>query len=194
MTAGLQLTPILVVAIYGTEIGGLYALGQRVIGLPMALIGTSVGQVYLSKASQLASTNRPALLALYTKTAHQLFFIGLLPIGFLALTGPWLFAFIFGEEWWVAGEFVRIIAPLVLTQFVVSSVGQNIYIIERQDLQSLWDIVRLIVVVGTFALAYMLRLTPYTALALYAASGSVLYIVSYLLNRRALRQFIAAEV
>ncbi len=192
MNAGLQLPPILIVALYGAEVGGWYALGQRVIGLPMALIGTSVGQVYVSRASQLANSNRAALPALYSRTARQLLLIGLLPIGFLALTGPWLFAFIFGESWRVAGEFTQIIAPLVLAQFVVSSVGQNIYVIERQDLQSTWDILRLTVVIGTFALAAYLQLSPHAALAVYAAGGIVLYIISYLLNRRALRQFTAA--
>lgn len=194
MTAGLQLPTIMIVSLYGADVGGHYGLGQRVIGLPMSLIGVSVGQAYMGAASRLAQENPVALQKLYMKTARYLVLIGILPIGFLALTGPWLFALIFGEEWRTAGYYVQILAPMFLTQFVTSSLGQNIYVIERQDLQSMWDIFRLASLVGVFALASVLKLEPFAALGLYSVVMTIAYALLFGINSYALKQHIAVTV
>ena len=190
MTAGLQLPTIMIVSLYGADVGGRYGLGQRVIGLPMSLIGVSVGQAYMGAASRLAQENPTELQRLYMKTARYLLLIGVLPIGFLALTGPWLFAFVFGEEWRVAGQYIQILAPMFLTQFVTSSLGQNIYVIERQDLQSMWDTFRLVVLIGVFVLASILNLEPFAALGLYSAAMTIAYILLFWLNTYALKHHI----
>lgn len=190
-TAGVQLPAILVVSIYGAQIGGWFSLSQRIIGLPMALIGVSVAQVYVSRAAQLARDDPAALYPLFMRTARRLLWVGILPIGFLALTGPWLFAFIFGEQWRTTGEYVQLMAPLYLVHFVVSSLGQNIYVIERQDIQSLWDAARMLLLLGVFGLGSAWNLDAYVTIGLYTVSMLLAYLVIFVLNIYALKKFAA---
>lgn len=188
-TAGLQLPAILIVSLYGAEVGGWFALSQRIIGLPMALIGVSVAQVYVSRASQLALEDPTALYPLFIRTAWRLLLMGILPIGFLILTGPGLFALIFGEEWRVTGQYVQIMAPLYLVHFVVSSLGQNIYVIERQDIQSLWDVLRLGLLLGVFWIGANGQLEAQMTIGLYTLAMFMAYLLIFVLNLYALRQY-----
>ncbi|MBZ0292967.1 MAG: lipopolysaccharide biosynthesis protein [Anaerolineae bacterium] len=188
-TAGLQMPAILIVSIYGAETGGWFSLSQRIIGLPTALIGVSIGQVYVSRAARLIHENPQALQSLFIRTAWRLLILGILPIGFLALTGPWLFALVFGEEWRTTGQYVQIMAPFYLVHFVVSSLGQNIYVIERQDIQSVWDVLRLGLLLGVFWFGSTNSLDATTTIGLYTIVMLLAYLVLFFLNIYALRQY-----
>jgi O-antigen/teichoic acid export membrane protein len=192
-TAGLYLPAILVTSVYSAETAGWFSLGQRVISLPVVLIGVSVGQVYLSRASQVAKESPHQLPHFYHKTLRSLLLIGILPISFLAVVAPLVFTWVFGPEWRTAGEYIQLLTPLMLAQFAVSPVAQNIYIIERQDIQSTWDVVRLATILATFALAAYYQLSPQTALLLYSSSGTLAYIILYFMNRHALKKFVQAQ-
>lgn len=189
--ASIQLPALLLISLYGADVAGWFSLGQRVIGLPMALVGTAVGQVYLSRASQLAREKPDALSAFFSKTAQRLFLIALLPIIALALVSPPAFSFVFGENWRAAGEFLQIMAPMFLIQFVVSSLSQTIFVVERQDLQLLYDVMRTGLIVLIFVIAGLLHFTPIVTIAFYSAAMFVLYILHILMNRYAIGRYLA---
>ncbi len=189
MAAGLQLPTLFINTLYGAQVAGWFALGQRVIGLPMALIGTAVVQVYTGRASELARQHPADLRRLYGRTSAGLLVTGAVPIGLLMLIAPGLFALVFGEEWRAAGEYVQIMGPMFLAQLVMSSVSQGIYVIERQDLQTLWDIVRLVMLILVFVFAWNAALDPKTTLALYTGTTTLAYIGLFFLNLYALRQY-----
>lgn len=188
--ASIQLPTVLITILYGAHVAGWFALGQRVVGLPMALIGTAVGQVYMSRASQIARENRAQLPALYSRAARNLFAVGILPIIILAVSGTWLFAFVFGADWRTAGEYVQIMSPMFIVQFVVSSLSPTIYVVERQDVQLLWDAARLALVAGVFILSAALQFSPSVCLTLYAITMCITYLILFWLNRRAVQQYV----
>ncbi len=191
--ASIQLPALLLISLYGAEVAGWFSLGQRVIGLPMALVGTAVGQVYLSRASQLAREKPDELATFFSKTARRLFWLALLPITVLALIGPPVFGFVFGENWRTAGEFLQLMAPMFLMQFVVSSLSQTIFVVERQDLQLIYDVIRTAIIVFVFVMAHQLGFTPYITIALYSATMFALYVAHILMNRYAIRQHLVAS-
>lgn len=186
-TGGLQLPPLFIAAIYGPTVAGWFALSQRIIGIPMTVVGTSVGQVYFATASQLVHDNPNGLPSFFNRTAGRLLLISFLPIAFIGISGPWLFEYVLGENWRVAGEFVQIMAPMFLAQFVVSTLAQTIIILERQDIQSLWDIARLVIVIGVFLVSALLQLEAKWAISLYSISMVFTYITLFVLNRHILR-------
>lgn len=174
-TAGLQLPPLLMVAFYGPQIGGWFALGQRVIGVPMALVGQAVAQVYLREASRLALESSGTLYRLFFKTAQRLLLVGGVPIAVLAAIGPWLFALVFGENWHEAGMYVQLLTAMFVAQFVVVPLSPTLNVLERQDLQLVWDAARLVLVVGGLALAWALDCSAWTAVMVYGLTMLVAY-------------------
>jgi len=187
-TAGLQLPTVLIAAHYGQQIAGWFMLGQRVIAIPMVLVGVSVSQVYLSEAAQLATVSPRRLQQLYFKTARRLFMIGILPIAGLGVFAPWLFSVVFGEAWLEAGKYVQLLAVMFLVQFVVTPLSQTLNVLERQDWQLAWDAGRLIVVVGSLQLSASLALSARAALFFYGAVMLFSYCCLFLLNTIALRR------
>ncbi len=179
---GLQAAPLLFAALFGAQVAGWFGLAQRVAGIPLSLIGRSVSQVYLGEASRLRNEDPSAMLQLFLRTASKLFLYVGVPLLLGGLTSPWVFGFIFGEQWITSGWYIVALLPMFLGQMVVTPLSQTLNILERQDLQLLWDISRLVMVVGVIFLANnILHLTSLYVLALYGAGMFVMYIALFLM-------------
>lgn len=183
---GLQLALLLATILYTPVVTGHFALTQRIVGVPMTLIGTAVSQVYLAEAAKQRRRQREGLKRLYLKSSLRLFLVGLAPITLLALAGPPLFAFVFGSEWLEAGRYARILAPMFLAQFVVVPLSQTLNVLERQGLQLGWDTARLLLVLGAFVLGQRLSLPPVQTFILYSAAGTLAYLALFALSYWAL--------
>jgi O-antigen/teichoic acid export membrane protein len=180
-SAGLQLPAILLAAFYGPQVAGWFALGQRVVGVPAVLVGRAVAQVYIGEAARLARESPAELDRLFSTTARRLLFAGIVPIALLVAGGPLLFELVFGENWSEAGSYLRILGAMFLVQFVVVPLSQTLNVLERQDLQLVWDAGRLLLVVGGLVLAYVLDWTAWTAIAIYSISMFAAYAVLYVM-------------
>lgn len=129
-TAGLQLPPLLFAMLFGPAAAGLYTLANRILSLPLSLIGSAIGQVFFSNAAEAHRNGRlgPLVAQLHAKLAH----IGLPPAMLIVLVGPDLFTLVFGKEWRQAGEFSRWMAPWLYFVFVASPLSTLFAIVEQQ--------------------------------------------------------------
>lgn len=187
-SAGLQLPPLLLVMFFGTQIGGFYALVQRVVGAPMTMVGQSVAQVFFGESARLARENPVALKKLYFKAASKLFLLGGVPIGLLALVAPWAFELIFGDEWGEAGIYIQIMALGFIAQFVVVPLSQTLNMLERQGMQLAWDIFRFVIIIGGLVLSSVLKLPAREAIVIYGVGMFVCYVVLFFLSAQAVIQ------
>ena len=189
-SAGLQLPALLLAALYDPQIVGWFALSERVIRLPLSFVGQSVAQVYLGEASRLALSDPHKLKMLFRKMTRNLFLVGLIPLGSIALLAPWLFQLVFGEEWQTAGRFVQILSLMFLMRFVVAPLSQTLNILERQDVQLIWDVCRLALVGLAFYLANVLQQEALQAITFYAVAMTLAYIALYVLTARVLSRLV----
>ena len=187
--SGVMLPPLFITAIYGTQVGGWFVLGQRMIVIPLSLIGNAIAQVYLGTASQLKHENPAALSRLFNKIGLRLAVVGGLPAIVLWAAGPTLFKTVFGAEWHTAGEYMQLLAPALWAQFIISPLSQTMNIMERQGIQLAWDIVRLSAVLILFFVASYFHLDAITTVGFYALEVTVLYIVLYFVNYIIIRRF-----
>lgn len=132
---------------------GLYNLAMRVLDAPATLISSAFGQVFLREATQERRTHGHAKAA-FNKTVKRLALIGA-PI-FLAvyfLAEP-LFGVLFGNSWRVAGTYAAIMAPLLFTRFVVSTVSMMNVVFEKNHVGLYWQIGLAIISFGLVYAAY----------------------------------------
>ena len=168
--ANRHLPALLLAALYGPQGAGWYALGQRVVRTPTRLVGTAVAQVYISEAAPLARRDMPALRPLIARITGRMLLLGGVPLGAVALGGPWLFDLVFGPAWGDAGRYVQVLAVTYLAQFAVAPVTLTLPILERQDVQLLWNVVQVTATGLLFWLGYWLAWPPLGMLAAYSAS------------------------
>lgn len=146
-TLSQNLTNILISSFYSIATLGFYSLVQRVLGMPSSLIGSSIGQVFFQQATQEKQQTGKAVKT-FNATVKKLIIIGLPAFGILFFIVEELFAFVFGEEWRVAGTYAQIVIPLFFIRFIVATVSNINNIFELQKLALTWQIVLLILSVG----------------------------------------------
>lgn len=133
--AGANLPPILFAALFSPAVAGLYALANRVLSMPMSLVGSAIGQVYFSKAAE--ARRDGSIGNLVSKVHDKLAQIAMPPVLFLVFVAPEMFSFIFGSEWRQAGIFVQWLTPMLYFQFIFAPIGQTLVVMERQELGTL---------------------------------------------------------
>ncbi len=190
-SAGLQAPALLLASFWGLEVAGVFALGQRVIAMPMALLGQAAAQVHLGHAGRLAREDPRALQRQFARATWQLVGLGAVPIVGLALVGPWLFGLVFGPEWTEAGVYVRIFAIAFALQFVVAPLSSTLNVLEHQRWQVAWDFGRLVAVVGSMLACARMNVDARSAIAVYAVVASIAYVVLHGLGWIAIRRRVA---
>ena len=144
-----QLTNIFISLFYSVATLGFYSLVQRTLGMPSALIGNSIGQVFFQEATKERQKTGNAIIT-FNHTVKKLIIIGIPSFGILFLIVEDLFAFVFGEDWRIAGSYARIVMPLFAIRFVVSTISTIITVFEQQKISLYINLLLLISVVLIF--------------------------------------------
>ncbi|MCX7570125.1 oligosaccharide flippase family protein [Tumebacillus sp. DT12] len=194
----LQLPALLLTAFYGVQVVGWYVLAQRVMGVPLQVIGSSMAQVYLAEAAELvklpAAEREPKLRRLFWRTAKQMLMIGVPIAGAAAVLAPWCFGWIFGSEWREAGVYVQVLAVMFVLQFVTFPLGGNLFVFERQDLHLIREVCRLLLMAGAIWLAWHLGYEPLPAILVLSAAGVIGYLIHLWMSWRSMQYFFKREI
>jgi O-antigen/teichoic acid export membrane protein len=167
-TLGMQLPILLAAGLYSVKEAGWLLLGLRLIGMPVDLLASSLGQVYLGRAAELARHSPEALRVFVRRTLKQLMGLALVPTVLLMSAAPPLFAWLFGADWRTSGEYLQILAPVLLARLVAAPIAQTLLITRRLSLQLGWESLRLIGVALSFWLPATLHQPFRTALWIYS--------------------------
>ncbi|MBX3243608.1 MAG: oligosaccharide flippase family protein, partial [Acidobacteria bacterium] len=182
-TAAIQLPVFMLGRFAGTEPVGHFNMSNRLLGMPALLIGTAMGEVFRQRATEDYHKHgncRPILV----KTFLTLAAIGLFPLVTVLLFGPWLFAFVLGEEWRTAGEYSRILAVLFFLRFCISPVTYVFYIANKQRQNLIGQTILLLCSFVPFILGFYFYRTVEASLLLYVMSYSLFYILYLALSFR----------
>lgn len=117
---------------FSPAIVGFYNLGNKVIRLPISLIGQSIRQVYFKKAAEFHAENKK-LNKIFLKSSLGLFCIGIIPFGILFFFGDQIFSVIFGQNWKIAGDYVQILAPFLFLQFINAPAKRTYDVLLKQN-------------------------------------------------------------
>lgn len=149
----------LLVQLYGSALGGQFALMQKVLAVPWALIATSVADTFHSRIAVCAREKPGEMLGLFVRTSAGLFLLGLGPALILFLTGDRLFALVFGEPWTTAGTLAGITAPLFLVQIIVSPLSRLVFVLRGQKSKLIYDLALMAGILLIFGVAWRQKLS-----------------------------------
>ena len=164
--------PIIVIASFalGAEAGYLM-LAMKVMGIPVALIGGAVSQVYLAHAADECSNGN---LKKYTiQTIISISKITIIPFLCIGALSPFLFPLVFGKEWSMAGSMVLWMLPWFFMQVISSPVSMSLHVVGKQKTALVLQIFGLLLRAGgVIIITYFFRSYIFEY---YAVSGFVFY-------------------
>jgi O-antigen/teichoic acid export membrane protein len=182
--AGIQLPVLFISALYGIAATGYYGLSYAIVNLPMTLIGMSIADVFYGEIANNAKRSPETIKAISNDIIKKGALIGLVPLLALLLFGPYLFALVFGVQWYEAGLYARIISPLVFARLVLTPVSRIFIVFEKQRIAFLLDALRLFLVLIIFMFASIFTFTIYEALQLYTFAMVLAYIITFLVANK----------
>jgi O-antigen/teichoic acid export membrane protein len=172
-SAAIQLPIIIIAAITVGPEAGYLLLAISVIQAPMALFGTAIGQVYLSRAPEAYRQNR--LGEFTAEVLGGLIKAGVGPLIAIGIVSPMLFETVFGEGWGRAGVLVAWMTPWFILQFLVSPVSMALHVTGNQRIAFILQLFGLIIRISSVLLATQFIDTPVSEA--YALSGAIIYLI-----------------
>lgn len=168
--------PILLLSIYfGPASAGFYTLGKTVLSIPSQLIGKSIGDVFYPRIAE-ASNNGENLTNLIKKATFSLGAIGIVPFSIIVVLGPFLFSFIFGAEWKMAGEYASWIAIGSFFGFINTPSVKALAVLSAQAFHLKYTIFMLITRIVVLVGSYYIFADDLVAVAFFGIAGALLNI------------------
>jgi O-antigen/teichoic acid export membrane protein len=167
-TAGSRLPLVLFSAMFSPVVAGYYMLSDKIIHMPMELIGHSIGQVFHSSAAEARRENYLAEVSI--KAFETLVRVGTGPLIVFAVVAPDLFPLVFGFHWRQAGFYVQLLIPMIVLQFVFSPISSLFNVMELQRGNLVFQILLLVarvigILLGAFQGNIILAIILYSSLS-----------------------------
>ncbi len=184
--------PLLLLAHYfGQEVAGLYFMSVRILQMPMNLILISLRQVLLQKANEVLNAKGDTY-ALFIKVTLGLMAMAIPPALIIVFLGPFLFSFVLGEKWYVAGQYASWTIIWMAMWFSDTPAVIFTQVYRKQRFLFLWSSVLLICRTGVLVVGG-LYLDALHTIAIFSIVGMIFEIIPMayiwqLLRRQALHR------
>ena len=182
-TLGQGMPVLLLTAYFSSDDAGLFSMASMVFVLPVSVIGNTLGDVYRQRANEEYKATGQCLASfdkLLKLTSLMGFGALLMVVWFL----PWLMRVVMGADWYVAGQYAQILAPMMVLSFIANPLS-SLFIVADKLRQFFWW--QVLYVVGSTVplwLGHVLFGTIEGTLALYAVMMGVVYLTSIVMTRR----------
>ncbi len=175
-----QIPNILLSSFFGPFIAGQFSLSQRVLATPISFIASAVQVVFKERASR-DYRETGSCRDIYVKVFRKMSLYSSLPFLLLFLTGPTLVPIIFGQEWQIAGMYIRLLSLMYFIKFFSSTLSYTLYIAEKQHIDLLWEIALFILTLLSMYIGYYNN-SPSLSILFFSISYSVLYLIMLYLS------------
>lgn len=176
---GAQVPPLFFAALFGPAAAGGYMLAQRVVNLPLSVIGGAIADAFLpSSIDALREKRLGTHVASLLSTLASLIFPSATLLFFIA---PGMFGVLFGEEWYLAGEIVRWLSPMLAIQFLINPVSRIFVTIERQGLALLLQASLFGLRIGALLLAFLAKFSLLDTVKIFSFASALGYGLYFLI-------------
>lgn len=163
---------LLLTTFFGPVSAGFYSLARTVLGVPIQLLGVSVGKVFFPRVSE-AANNNEKIAPLITRATFYLAIVAAIPFAIIILFGPWLFSFIFGEEWAIAGEYARWLAIWSYFTFINRPSVQSLPVLSAQRFLLIFTVSSLLLKLIALLIGFYIFESDIISLALFGITGGL---------------------
>lgn len=176
LTGSQQFIPILFSMLYNTTVVGFFAMANRILRIPNLVITGSIGNVFRNDAIDEIRKNGNCE-HLYQSTIKKLAMMSLPIYLVIFIISPAVFMFVFGKEWEIAGYFARIMAAMLLFEFIATPLNTLFYVRGKQKILMRLQVLNAIVIFTAIYVGYYFFKDYYYSLMLYSLVSIISNIV-----------------
>lgn len=180
-------------ACFSSQVAGFMFLSERVIWRPLLLVSSSLLQVFTGEAGRAVSQDPQQLRRRFYQVVPRQFVLVAAWVALANLAASWAFPFLFGAAWGNAIPYLRALSLSYLMQAVLHPLSTTLQLLEYQVTAVLWQIGRLVLLVGGVLLAWHLGLSALTALWIACVVQAVCCLVLLGLMTAAIEQVAARQ-
>jgi len=179
----LSLPVPLIILNYGAVAGGAFVVVQRILSLPLTMIGSGVSDAFQRRMVTHSETSRDQSLKFLNQTALRLLCLGVVPAVVIATAGPALMTWALGENWGVAGSLAAAMAPWALAQLAVSPLSRVLSVYRAYTFKLVYDVLSLLNGVCIIMLSARNGISLIAAVQILSWANVAAYIVYFFLLR-----------
>ena len=147
-TGAAQLPTQALGSLFGSSRLGSYSMNERLLGVPLRLVGTPLSTVYFRHGSE-SFRSGAGLAPMTFSIVSKVMLAALAPMTVLIFWGPALFSWALGNQWNDAGALARYLVPLYVLTLCRASVSNCRVVIGQQRTNAALSVVRLAVVLAS---------------------------------------------
>jgi|GEM_PF-5000699 O-antigen/teichoic acid export membrane protein len=161
----------------GLGLVGAFAFANSMMTAPFNLIQSSISPVFLRRAAELKRSQPQKISAGVLVLRARCMQLCLIPALLIATYGESIFAFIFSDEWRVAGQISSLLAPVFVLRALAAPLS-GLYRVFNRERTSL-----MVNIIGVVARSISLGMgvafmKPLEAVALFSAASCAVYVVN----------------
>ena len=149
-TVSMHAPSIAIAGFFSLELAGFYAIVQRILGAPVGVVASAVGEIYRKQVSSRLLEGYEEAGVIYRWTVFRSFLIGILFFGILLLFFDSFFFHFFSEEWRSAESVFYILLPMYFLRFVSTPVSMTAVLFRKENVDLYWQVLLLLGVVACF--------------------------------------------
>lgn len=174
INAASQSLPVIMLAsFFGPAAAGYYSIGKTVLGLPTTLIGKSVSDVFYPRITE-AFNEGKSVKKLLIKATGSLALVCVVPFSIVIFFGPWLFEFIFGQDWVMAGEYASWMALWSMFAFINRPSVSVIPVLRLQGYFLMYEVFSLLSRGGALVIGFYIYSSDIAAVTLFSITSAFL--------------------
>ena len=162
---------------YGETSLGYYVMTINVMSIPFVFVGQAVNDIFRNQASndfeKLGNCKR--IYTSYLRKLLPLAIIGLLGISYFL---PYIFSFVLGAEWRIAGEYAQILAPAIAIDFIRNSFMSVWVIAHKLKERFWWQVFYFLIMLVCLLVGCFIAKDVKTAIICISVAYSTAYLVS----------------
>ena len=162
--------------LFNPAVVGLYAVGHRILFMPVQLFTEAVRRTYLQRSVELINDGA-GIGIIFIKATGGLIISGLLIFMPVLMFGEQLFTIILGTKWSDAGRFAEILTPFLYFRFIQGPSGATFIVLSKQHILLKIHALGTLLITGCFVYSLLYALSAENTLRVYSVAASFLSIV-----------------
>ena len=179
-----HITNLLISSLFSLSTLGFYALAQRLLALPSALISDQIGKAFFQTYSESSNETKSGY-DIFIKTFKNLIYIGVPIYLLIYIFIENIFAIVFGEEWRIAGSYAKIMAPVFFFAFILDPVSLINQVNQKGSIEIFWQFGLLILNITILTVGNFYSLTFESILIILSLLISAYYLLYFYLIKKA---------
>lgn len=164
---------------WGNDYVGYFSLVLTTLALPTRLLGTAVGQVFYQRASSTFAAEKP-FRELLLSNAKLLILIAVPGFSIVFFFGPFLYPFVFGQEWAMAGQVAQYYVFAAALSFLTVPFDRSGLIVNAWWYGASWHLARLLTTLAVIYFIELYNATFFEFLFWLTIQASAMYVIDAL--------------